>query len=114
MGHGLHRGRWTSVVLATVALCGLLAMHGFEATLVHPGHAGPTGHVDGAHVSFAEMHLHGGTCSLDLPDSLPEPPALCTHAWLDAQPRSAPHRAAPDPWSIANRAVLTAHSILRV
>lgn len=112
----LDRIPWISVMLAALTICGLLAMHGFEAALVHPGHAGPSGHAAGASVSPIEQHLQHGICSLDIRHPEPElqQPMVCPSEPVVGQIAAPPESAHHLLWSLANRAVLTAHSILRL
>ena len=100
--------------MAAAAIVGLLAMHGFESTLMHDGHAGPDGHVHTSTPSAAENQILAGPCSLHEPSPAPVPKApICVVRSLLA-------RSASDVFveflvpRISNRAVLTAFSVLRL
>lgn len=111
-----HRGSyWAMLFVVAAALSGLLAMHGFEAAFVHIDHAGSAGHVEGADISPAEYHVQHGMCSLEKPDGqVAEPPLECVSAWsIDPTPAMTP-TVWDGLWNLANRAVLTAFSILRL
>ena len=103
------------MLVVTAAVCGLLAMHGFEAALVHAGHADASGHVPGIEASAAETHVQHGSCSLEKPDnSSGLALALCP---VDAfAPTTALQSSGTTSAGVAfaNRAVLTAFSILRL
>jgi hypothetical protein len=115
MNRGLDRINWISVVVAALSICGLLAMHGFEAALVHADHAGPSGHVVGADLSTGEQHLQHGACSLEIPHPELGPLSVpCQPESVSDETTRAPDTARRLAWSPANRAVLTAHSILRL
>ena len=107
--------RWATVLVVAAAVCGLLAMHGFEAALVHADHADASGHVAGIEASGAEAHVQHGGCSLEKPDdSSGLALALCP---VDAfAPATALQSSGTTSAGVAfaNRAVLTAFSILRL
>lgn len=100
------------MLVVAAAICGLLAMHGFEAALVHADHAG---HVASTEASAAETHVQHGGCSLEKPDDssgLPLP--LCpVHAFAPGTPLEFRDTRSVGV-TLANRAVLTAFSILRL
>lgn len=97
--------------VVTAAVCGLLAMHGFEAALVH---ADASGHVPGVEASAAEIHVQHGACSLEKPDSPARPMPLCPVDLLTPASAFELQDTASEAATLANRAVLTALSILRL
>lgn len=107
--------RWAKLLVVAAAVCGLLAMHGFEAALVHADHAHAAGHVAaGVEASAAEIHVQQGTCSLEKPDSPVGPTSPCP---VDALAPAVPlglQGTTSKVATLANRAVLTAFSILRL
>lgn len=107
--------RWATVLVVAAAICGLLAMHGFEAALVHADHADASGHVAGIETSAAETHVQHGSCSLEKPDdSSALALALCpVDAFAPATPLESWGTTSAGV-AFANRAVLTALSILRL
>lgn len=115
MDAGLRRSHRTMLLVAMAAVCGLLAMHGFEAAFVHVDHAGSGGHIESANISLAEHHVHHGGCNLENPDAPAfEPPLECVSAWSIDATSAATSADSGGLWSFANRAVLTAFSILRL
>ena len=107
--------RWATVLVVAAAVCGLLAIHGFEAALVHADHADASGHVAGIQASGVEAHVQHGSCSLEKPDeSSGLALALCP---VDAfAPATALQSSGMTSAGVAfaNRTVLTAFSILRL
>lgn len=103
------------MLVVAAAVCGLLVMHGFEVVIVHADHADASGHVAGIEASAAETHVQHGSCSLEKPaDSSGLALALCT---VDAfTPGIALEFRGTTSAGVAfaNRAVLTAFSILRL
>ncbi len=110
----LNQVSWIPWV-AALAVCGLLVMHGFEAVLLHSGDAGPSHHDPGVHLSSAERRVQNGTCDLESPRPEPELQAApCPSGPVPDRLPVPQHVTAHPPWSLANRAVLTAWSILRL
>ncbi len=106
--------RWATMFVVAAAICGLLAMHGFEAALVHADHTDVSGHVSGIEASAGEIHVQHGRCSLEMPDHSPARPLLpCP---VDAMAPTTPSGPGTSRGAVtlANRAVLTAFSILRL
>lgn len=102
------------MLIVTAAICGLLAMHGFEAALVPEDHTG-SGDVSGIEASAAEGHIQHGSCSLEKPDgSSARPLTPCSaDVFAPATPFEA-RGSAPEVPPLTNRALLTAFSILRL
>lgn len=100
--------------VAAAAIAGLLAMHGFDAALVHAGHAGPGGHVRTSAPSPAESHVLSGSCTLDEPSPAPSAmPPTCVVGSLLAHGVDEVFESSIVP-RLANRAILTAFSVLRL
>jgi hypothetical protein len=115
MGGATRRLSHTAtLVVAAVAIWGLLAMHAFDVALVHTVHVGSYGHVHGVDASSANGHSQHGPCAFEEPgSSLDVTISPCDpHQVLGVSVFPTSQRS--QFVSFANRAVLTAFSILRV
>lgn len=108
--------RWTSTAVVVFAVIGVLSVHCLEPAFTYEEHAVSEGHDGLADVlSSVESSFIHSMCDLDAPD-VPAAPSLeaCGIAGLAGVSEVASSNPLPEADRPANRALLTALSILRL
>ncbi len=101
-------------MLVILLFAAILSMHRLDATFAHPGHVSAAGHGSDVPGSAARALTAGGSCVLEGATSAPGPVFAACPVGMLAGTRPVARHSAPAIVVFANRAVLTAFSILRI